>query len=164
MDLALIIGQINVGQTYCSLVFVSFYYPTYFGVFLTMLISAVRYFLAKKVFKNHRPSNFKVTCWSLFIFGFIVIVNVIHVTVNFVLDTPIGKLVEGCAHEARGEARQVPLTNLMMLLVINIFPVISIVTDLYLLAFLRKTIMPTVPLNTVTGLLHISSSLFVWAL
>ena len=117
MDLALLFDQIKVAQTYCNVVFVSFYYPTYFGVFLTMLIAAVRYFLAKKVFKNNRPSNFKVTCWSLSIFGLIVVVNVIHVAVNIVLDIPIGRIAEGCAREARGEARNVSNTNLMMLLV-----------------------------------------------
>ena len=146
--------QIKVGQTYCNIVFVSFYYPTYFGVFLTMLIAAVRYFLAKKVFKNNRPSNFKVTCWSLSIFGLIVVVYVIHVSVNIVLDIPIGRIAEGCAQEARGEARHVPYTNLMMLLVINIYPVISIVTDLSLLGFIRKTIMPTTQVTTVTVEYH----------
>ena len=154
MDLALIFDQIKVGQTYCNVVFVSFYYPTYFGVFLTMLIAAVRYCLAKKVFKNNRPSNFKVTCWSLSIFGLIVVVNVIHVAINIVLDIPIGRIAEGCAQEARGEAKPVPYTNVMVLLVINIYPVISIVTDLYLLAFIRKTIKPIAPVTTVTGQYH----------
>jgi len=154
MDLALIFDQIKVGQAYCNVVFASFYYPTYFGVFLTMLIAAVRYFLAKKVFKNDRPSNFKVTCWSLSIFGLIVVVNVIHVTVNFVLDIPIGRIAEGCAREARGEARPVYLINVMMLLFINIYPVISIVTDLYLLAFIRKTVKPIDHLTTMKGQYH----------
>ena len=127
------------------------FYSTYFGVFLTMLIAVVHFFLAKKVFKNNRPSNFKVTCWALSFFGLIVAVNALHVIKNIVLDIPIGRIAENCMHQESREARQVSLTNSLMVLVINIYPVITIVIDLFLLAFVKRTVMPLSPLITVTG-------------
>ena len=151
--MALIFDLVKVGDTYCNVIFVSMFYSTYFGVFLTMLIAIVRYFLAKKVFKNDRPSNFKVTCFALSFFGLVVVVNLLHVTINISLDIPIGRIAENCVHQATGEARQVSLTNSLMVLVINIYPVITIVIDLFLLAFIRKTVVPIPPLITVTGVL-----------
>ncbi len=147
VDLALIFEIIQYGSIYCNIAFVSYFYPTYFGVVITMLISAVRLFLAKKVFKNNRPSNFKVTFWALSYFGFTCVVNIIHVTVNMLLDIPFGKTIEGCA---RREPRQVSFTNLLMLLVANVYPIISIILDLILLAFIRKTVLPISPLTTVS--------------
>ena len=148
IDLALIFKTIKVASTYCNISFVSYFYPTYFGVVSTMLIAAVRLFLAKKVFKCNRPSNFKVTFWAISLLVLIAAVNIVHAAVNMLLDIPFGKTLEGCA---RGEEpRNVSLTNLLMLLVVNIYPVISIIIDLFLLAFIRKTIMPTTQVTTVT--------------
>jgi len=151
IDLALIFESIKIGSTYCNIAFISYFYPTYFGAVSTMLIGAVRLFLSKKVFKNNRPSNFKVTFWALLFLVIFCVVNIVHAAINILLDIPFGKTLEGCA---RAEPREVSLTNLLMLLVVNIYPVISIIIDLFLLNFIRKTVMPTAVLTTLTGELN----------
>lgn len=116
-----------------------------------MLIAAVRYSLAKKVFRNDRPSDIRTTCWSFSFFGLVFAVNVLHVAVNIILDIPIGRIPENCIHQESGETRQISSTNSIMILVINIYPVITIVIDLFLLAFIRRAVMPIPTLITVTG-------------
>ncbi len=151
IDLALILDYIKYGQAYCNVAFLAFFYPSYFGIFLTLLIAAVRYFLAKKVFKNNRPSNFKVTCWCLCLFGLLVVVNVVLISINLVLDLPIGKIAEDCVIQHQGGIpRKVPLINLILFIGITFCPVISITIDLLLLAYIKRTITPDTPMITVT--------------
>ena len=74
----------------------------------------------KKLSKNNRPSNIKVTCWALFLFGLIVVVNAVHNAVNIVLDVPFGRISEGCVNQSQGKPEKVFLINSLMHLAVNI--------------------------------------------
>ena len=71
---------------YCTLSFITLFFPTQFGSTLTMLISAVRYILTIKSAKNIQPSKKKVT----------LLADLSWLLINLHFDIPLSLIMESC--------------------------------------------------------------------
>ena len=138
------------------MLFATQYFPIIFGLFLSMLISVVRYFLTLKSAKNIQVSKTKVTGLTLAIFFILASTSLAWWAIQLMFDIPYSILVESCFSQAR-EPRPLTLKGRVVLNYPYIFILVSLTLDVLLLRFLQKTILPTSGQNlpTISGkLIH----------
>jgi hypothetical protein len=118
------------------------YFLNYTGAILTFLISLVRYVLALKSAKNIQPPNEKVLKMSIAAFVFLFTAISLYLVVSGLLDIPVAMVVEACAWRER-EPRVISKIKLIILQTPNYYNFGSIIVDLMMLRFLKKTLHPT---------------------
>jgi hypothetical protein len=142
LDTLLIYGIWNSSFVYCNTWFFTLLLPTYFGGILTFLVAAIRYILALKAAKNIQPSNKTVSCWSLSFFVFWIFVAISIISINLWLDIPIAMMVEACASSPERPPRLVGIPNNVATRSVAIFNFLSLVMDVLVVKFIKKTILP----------------------
>ena len=140
-DILAFTDQIAMNFSFCNLIFLTLYLPINFGAILMMLVSAVRYFLALKSVKNIHPSTAKVSVVSVAIFSFLSSFTCLLFALTIAQDIPFSFLIEDCADRDRRE-RTISLLSKVVLTVPNLYTVILLLTDVKMLLFLKKTILP----------------------
>ena len=149
LDSLLLAGQIQQNFPVCYLAILTFYLPTCFGPILTVLITLTRYILAKLSAKNIQPSNKKVSVIALALFTAFAAISLIVISIHAVLDLPLATSVEICI---RGlSARPINPLSALSLMIPIIYNVVSLVTDMKMIIFLRKVIIPAIA-NVLSGL------------
>ena len=127
------------------------YFPCSFGALLYLLISSIRYTLARKAARNMQPSNGKVLASALLVFVIFVIFQTTYFGLNAMWNFSISYFVESCAYPER-EARPYSSFNTFILQMPNIFSLVSLAVDLQMIIFLKKTILPeTTALQDIGG-------------
>ena len=130
------------------------YFPIIFGLLLTMLISSVRYFLTLKSAKNIQVSKTKVTQCVFAIFCIFSLAAVLWWTIHIMLDVPYAIIVETCFYRTR-DPRTLPVSKRIALNFPFLFNIVSLLMDILMLRFLKKTILPTSQtLSTLSGRIH----------
>ena len=146
----LLAGQIPANIQVCLLAFLTGYLPNCFGAILTVLISIVRYSLAKLSARNIQPSNKKVSAIALGVFTALAALTLFICLTHAVFDLPLAISIEVCANRDVS-ARPVKLLSTLFLLIPNIYYLSSLAVDLKMIIFLRKVLIPTKP-NVLSGL------------
>ena len=121
-----------------------------FGAIFNVLISIVRYFLAKLSAQNIQPSNKKVSTIALAVFAALASINLSAYLTHAVLDLPVAFSIEDCAKRELSARPIKPISTLLLLIPI-IFSLISLAIDMKMIRFLRKVIIP-VKANVLSGL------------
>ena len=138
----------NRGFVYCSASFILLYLPAHSGAILTFLISLVRYILARKSAKNIQPPNGKVLKWSVGAFSFLFSFISVYIFVNEIMDVPYAIMVEACNWRDR-EPRFINKPRFFVLQIPNYYNIASIVIDVLMLTFLKKTLYPASSVNLI---------------
>ena len=140
-DSILLSGKFDQKYALCSVSFFVSYLPNSFGAALTLLIALTRYTLTLKAAKNIRPSNAKVTVLGLGIFATAVVTIISFFVYHFKFDIPTAYYIEACACYDE-EPRLMSKLTICFLFHPNFLNVLSLVTDIQMLIFLKKVIMP----------------------
>ena len=143
LDVLLIYGVWNNPFWHCHAWFFTLLLPTYFGGILTFLVAAIRYILALKAAKNIHLSNKTVSCWSLSFFSFWILVAILFIWINIWMDIPIAMMIEACASSPQRPPRLVGIANSVATRSVAIFNFMSLVMDVLVVKFIKKTILPT---------------------
>ena len=108
--------------------------------------------------KNQHPSNFKVSLISIASFATITCLFIAYNTVNGLLDKPYSFTIESCANRFDPVNRPIPRYNIVFFQMPALFNVCSLLLDVVLIKFLRRTIRPQFVnpqavelLNTISG-------------
>ncbi len=112
------------------------------GAILTFLVSLVRYILARKSCKNIHPPNKQVLKWSIGSFFFLFSAISLYFVTSELLDLPFALVIEACSRGDR-EPREISKIRRMILQSPNYFNFGSILIDLMMFRFLKKTLLPT---------------------
>ena len=126
---------------FCNILFLTLYLPINFGAITMMLISALRYSLALKSSKNIHPSTARVSAVVIVIFFFLSTCTCLIFAFAIVQDLPFSFFVEDCASRDRSK-RIVSVCSKFLLSVPNLYTVILLITDVKMLLFLKKAILP----------------------
>ena len=126
----------------CSLSYLMSYLSISFGAILTLLITVTRYVLATKSAKNIQLNNKKITLIVLGIFTAAAGFNIIFFIVNLKFGTINSSFVSVCAHWKQ-EPKNIPILIVIFLFHPNICNILSLLTDIKMLMFLQKVIIPT---------------------
>ena len=140
-DAILLSGKLGQNYALCSVSFFVSYLPNSFGSVLTLLIALTRYTLTLKSAKNIRPSNAKVTALGLGIFATAVVTIISFFVYHFKFDIPTAYYIEACAYYDE-EPRLMSKLTIFFLFHPNFLNVLSLLTDIRMLIFLKKVIMP----------------------
>ena len=132
----------------CLFAFLSSYLPNCFGSILTLLISLTRYILARNSAKNIQPSNKKVSTIAIAVFSTTAAVIVAICVTYALFDIPLVAYVEICAGKI---LRPGHFTAKFFLMAPNVWNVLALLTDIEMLKFLKKVIIPT-NINVLQGL------------
>ena len=138
VDSLLLANQIPTNYPICTLAFLMTNLPCCFGAILTLLISQIRLTLAQKASKNIKPSNKKVLCVTLSVFLIIAAPTLTYYGLNAMFGMPIAFFVETCAFPNE-EPRFLSRLHLFVLQMPNFFNVLSLITDLKMLRFLKNS-------------------------
>ena len=126
----------------CSLSYLMSYLSISFGAILTLLITVTRYVLATKSAKNIQLNNNKVTQIVLGIFTAAAGFNIIFFIVNLKFGTINSSFLSVCAQWKQGP-KNVSILMVLFLFHPNICNFFSLLTDIKMLMFLQKVIIPT---------------------
>ena len=91
--------------------------------------------------RNCHPANKVVTFWSLCFYSSFVIVSIAYFSNCTINDYPYSILVETCS---RAQPRALSPGSILALILPNLFNVASLCTDILLIRFLHKTVLPTI--------------------
>ena len=133
----------------CQIAFLATYLPGSYGAVLTFLISNIRFYLANKAAKNIHPSNKKVLSYALGLFALIAAFFLAYFVIFLIMDIPLSLFSEICLNPDQ-EPRTFPRSTRFVLNSPNIFNICSLMTDLRMLRFLKRTILSTdiLPMST----------------
>jgi len=141
LDVFLVLKMFELSYASCLMLLFIAYYPCCFGALLNLLISSIRYTLARKAAQNIKPSNTKVLTWAFLIFFIFVILQVTYFGLNAAWNISFSYFVEVCAYPDQ-TPRPYSTLNGVVLQMPNIFALISLMVDMQMIQFLKKTIMP----------------------
>ena len=104
---------------------------------------------------QEQPSNSKVLMASMLFTAAIAALILCYVIVNTILDQPFSFLAEECARTTRAdkEIRPVPMVSILVFQGPNLFNVLSLIIDLWLVCFFRNKVLPAQAevITTVSG-------------
>ena len=150
LDLLLLARHTQPNYLLYFFTFLFTYYPNCCGAFLTLLISLLRYCLAKKSAQNIQPSNKKVSLFALAIFMFYAIFIITTCVLHAVFDLPLAFFIEVLSRPQKSP-RTLRQWTMIFLQIPNFCNLLSLVTDIQMLKFLKKVIIPTKE-NVLSGL------------
>jgi hypothetical protein len=139
VDLFLFAGHL---QPACVVAFFAIYLPGCYGAVLTFLITSVRLYLAKRAAKNIHPSNKKVMSYALTFFTLIAACYLSFFIICTLKDVPYSLFADSCINPNQ-EPRTQSISILSVLHTPFFFNFCSLINDLRMLQFLKKTILPT---------------------
>ena len=123
----------------CAMAFMASYLPCCFGALNTLLISSIRFTLAKKSAKNIQVPNRRVLSTAIAVLLLISAALSAFFFYNISNDLPFAFYIEACYSE---DMRHVPRYNGVVLQFPNYFNVASLIVDTKMLAFIKKTVLP----------------------
>ena len=93
---------------------------------------------------QEQPSNSKILIISFLFTAAIATLLLSYVIVNSILDVPFSVLVEECTRLSRegSDVRLVTMVSVLVMQLPNLFNILSLITDLWLVRFLRKNVLP----------------------
>jgi hypothetical protein len=106
-----------------------------------MLISALRYFLALKSSNKIHSSTSKVTAAVDVFFSVLFTCTCLLFAFTIAQDLPVSFFAEDCASQDRTK-RPVSVYRKFLLAVPNLYTIILLITDVKMLLFLKKAILP----------------------
>jgi len=139
VDLFLFAGHL---QPACVVAFFTIYLPGCYGAVLTFLITTVRFYLAKKAAQNIHPSNKKVMSYAFTFFTLIATCYLSFFIICTLKDVPYSLFADSCINSNQ-EPRTQSISILSVLHTPFFFNFCSLINDLRMLQFLKKTILPT---------------------
>ena len=101
--------------------------------------------LTVRAAKNQeQPSNSKILIISFLFTAVTATFFLSYVIVNSILDLPFSFPVEECTRTTReaNEIRPVPIVSVLVMQLPNLFNILSLITDLWLVRFLHKNVLP----------------------
>jgi hypothetical protein len=98
-----------------------------------------KYFTSFLLPRNIHPPKIVVTLWSLAIYIPYTVGSILYFTLSTFHDQPYSLLTELCA---RKEPREVSVWRILILAIPNFFNVMSLISDILLIRFLQRTILP----------------------
>jgi hypothetical protein len=125
---------------YCTISQLTIFLPMYWGSILTCMVAIIRYVLAQKAAKNIQVSNFKVSLLAIAGFCLVIAVTFSFFAFNICSDIPYTFYVESCMIAER-TPRSVPMVNVIALRSGIFFNVTSVIVDILMLKFIKKTIL-----------------------
>jgi hypothetical protein len=144
LDVFLVLKIFELSYASCLMLLFIAYYPCCFGALLNLLISSIRYTLARKAAHNIQPSNSKVLKSALLIFFIFVILQATYFGLNAIWNISFSYFVEVCAYPDQTPRPYSTLNGVVLQMPIT-FALISLMVDMQMIQFLKKTILP---LNT----------------
>ena len=150
LDTILLSEKISEIYLVCSVAFLVSYLPNSLGAILTLIIAVIRYTLTLKSAKNIHPSDAKVTYIALGIFVVVASTIISCFIFHYKLGFPTAYFVDACAYP-EVQPRQLTKFTTLFLIHPNIVNFLSLVTDIKMLIFLRKVIMPSVQIEVPRG-------------
>jgi hypothetical protein len=139
LDASMLTGLLQPNYLIIFLSFFFTYFPNCCGAALTLMISLIRYCLAKKSAKNIQPSNKKVSLIACGIFTLYVILHITTSIIHAALDIPLAVFVEVFAHPEKSR-RPLGLGTVFFLQIPNFCYILSLATDIQMLRFLKKSL------------------------
>ena len=143
LDTILLSEKISELYLVCSVAFLVSYLPNSLGAILTLIIAVIRYTLALKSAKNIHPSDAKVTNLALGIFIIVASTIISCFIFHFELGFPTAYFIDACAYP-EVQPRQLTKFTTLFLIHPNVVNFLSLVTDIQMLIFLSKVIMPSI--------------------
>ena len=142
LDLFLSTTGFQPNYIFCFFLFMFSYFPNCCGAFLTLLISLIRYLLAKKSAKNIQPANQKVLLIALALFAVYATIICAFCVIHAVLDLALAYIIEVLLNPEQNP-RSLRLVTIIFLQIPNYCNLLSLVIDIQMLNFLKKVIIPT---------------------
>ena len=139
LDILFLSGLLQPTYLLCYSAFLSTFLPNCFGAILTLLLSLIRYILAKSSAKNIHPSNKTVVAISIVIFSSISSFVLIPFLVHALLDLPFVYFVDTCANR---DFRPKSIFSSVILQIPNCCNILTLIIDLQMIRFLKKVIIP----------------------
>jgi len=139
-DLLLITNIVLFQNFVCTILFLVSFLPCIYGALLTLIIAIVRLELAKKSAKNIHPSNKRVLCISLGVFTLIAIAILVYFLIHSMLNIPFALFADACLNPDI-ESRSFSIHGLVLQLP-TLFNILSLITDVRMIRFLKKVIIP----------------------
>ena len=99
------------------------------------------------LYRNYHPSNRVVTFWALCFYLTYATASIAYFTLGFIFNDPFSLFVETCLGK---DPRNVSSWRIIIMTMPNFFYVASLFTDILLIRFLHKTIMPMMPMKLET--------------
>ena len=143
-DLLFFAGHFN---PTCQIAFLTIYLPGSYGAVLTFLISSIRFYLANKAAKNIHPSNKRVLSYTLIMFALVVTFYPSYFAICLMMDVSYSLFSESCLYPDQ-EPRTLSLATKIVLGSPILFNIVSLMTDLRMLRFLKRTVLST---NTISA-------------
>ena len=150
LDTILLSEKISEIYLVCFVLFLVSYLPNSLGAILTLIIALIRYTLTLKSAKNIHPSDAKVTNIALGIFVIVATTVITCFIFHLKLGFPTAYFIDACAYP-EVEPRQLTKFTTLFLLHPNVVNFLSLVTDIQMLIFLRKMIMPSIKIEVTGG-------------
>ena len=139
-DTLFLTNKVQPNALLCLLAFLSSYLPNCFGSILTLLISLIRYTLARESARNIQHSNKKVSTFAILLFATSSTVILAICVIFALFDFSLVAFVDICAGK---DVRPKHIAANLFLLAPNVWNVLALLTDIQMLKFLKKVIMPS---------------------
>jgi hypothetical protein len=136
-------NQVDHSEVFCTLEFLGFFLPFYLGACTTFLVASIRLLLTIQSAQNKHPSNVKVSVTAFVAFGTVAAVFLLYIGISSATNAPFSFTVETCAKTKR----DISTLNVLALQVPNFFNILSLMVDLRLLKFVRKSVTPLTAFN-----------------
>ena len=137
LDTLFLSGLLQPTYLLCYSAFLSNFLPICFGAILTLLLSFIRYILARSSAKNIHPSNKTVVAISIAIFSSISSFVLLTFLVHALLDIPFVYFIDICSNLG---FRPKKIFSLFFLQIPNCCNILTLIIDLQMIRFLKKVI------------------------
>ena len=132
----------------CHLTFLTSYLPNCLGAVFTLLVTSVRYILAKKAAKNIKPSNKKVSTITIGIFSSILTAILVIYLTHALLNMQFASFINICSGQVL--QRRILATTLF-LNIPNACNISALLTDIQMIRFLKKVMFSPQHQNSKAG-------------
>jgi hypothetical protein len=149
-------NQVEHSEVFCTLEFLGFFLPFYLGACTTFLVASIRLLLTIQSAQNKHPSNVKVSVTAFVAFGTAAAVFLLYIGISSATNAPFSFTVETCTRTKR----HISTLNELALQVPSFFNILSLMVDLRLLKFVRKSVTPLTAFNN-QSLAVIAGKLFL---
>ena len=139
LDTLFLSGLLQPTYLLCYSAFLSNFLPICFGAILTLLLSLIRYILARSSAKNIHPSNKTVVAISIAIFSSISSFVLLTFLVHALLDIPFVYFIDICSNLG---FRPKNILSSLFLQIPNCCNILTLIIDLQMIRFLKKVIIP----------------------
>ena len=140
LDTLFLVDIIKPSHVLCYLTFLTSFLPNCLGAVFTLLVTSLRYILAKKAAKNIKPSNKKVRTIALGIFVPILSAVLATCLLHAIFNMQLSLFIDVCSE-------QVPQPRIFGTVIFLNFPnicnILALITDIQMIKFLKKVMFTT---------------------